>query len=258
MSVRELFDLSGRVAVVTGGSRGLGVQIAEALAEQGAALVLIARKREMLEAVKGQLERFGVPVHAVPYDLARREGIPGLVGEILAQVGRIDILINNAGATWGAPAEAYPAEAWDKVIGLNLTALFALSQAVVKQAMIPHRRGVIVNVASVAGLQANPPQMAGTAAYNASKGGVLALTRALAAEWARYGVRVNALAPGFFPTKMTAATLERAQGAIEAATPLGRVGGAEDLKGAALLLASDASAFITGQLIVVDGGASIV
>lgn len=258
MSVRELFDLSGRVAVVTGGSRGLGVQIAEALAEQGAALVLIARKREMLEAVKGQLERFGVPVHTVPYDLARREGIPELVGEILAQVGRIDILINNAGATWGAPAEAYPAEAWDKVIGLNLTALFALSQAVVKQAMIPHRRGVIVNVASVAGLRANPPQMAGTAAYNASKGGVLALTRALAAEWARYGVRVNALAPGFFPTKMTAATLERAQGAIEAATPLGRVGGAEDLKGAALLLASDASAFITGQLIVVDGGASIV
>jgi gluconate 5-dehydrogenase len=258
MSVRKLFDLTGRVALITGGSRGLGLQIAEALAEQGASLVLIARKAEQLAEAKAHLSPYGVAVHTIAHNLSHVGSIPELVTGLLEQTERIDILVNNAGATWGAAAEGYPAEAWDKVITLNLTALFSLTQAVARQSMIPRQTGAIVNVASVAGLQGNHPQMMGTVAYNTSKGGLIALTRALAAEWAKYGIRVNALAPGFFPTKMTTGTLEKAQRAIEAATPLGRVGGPEDLKGAALLLASDASAFITGQVIVVDGGVSVI
>lgn len=257
MGIQKLFDLSGRVALITGGSRGLGLQIAEALAEQGASLVLIARKAQQLEAARAQLSHY-TTVHTVAHNLSQIDTIPKLVTGILNQTKTIDILVNNAGATWGAPAESYPTDAWDKVITLNLTALFTLTQEVARQSMIPRKDGAIVNIASVAGLQGNHPQMMGTVAYNTSKGGLLAMTRALAAEWARYGIRVNALAPGFFPTRMTAGTLEKAQSAIEAVTPLGRVGGPEDLKGAALLLASDASAFITGQMIVVDGGISAI
>jgi NAD(P)-dependent dehydrogenase (short-subunit alcohol dehydrogenase family) len=258
MSIQTLLNLSGRVALITGGSRGLGLQIAEALAEQGATLVLTARKAEQLEEAKAHLSHYDTIVHTISHNLSQVDTIPELVTGILKQTKTIDILVNNAGATWGAPAESYPADAWDKVITLNLTALFALTQEVARQTMIPCKAGAIVNVASVAGLQGNHPQMMGTVAYNTSKGGLIAMTRALAAEWARYGVRVNALAPGFFPTRMTAGTLEKAQSAIEAVTPLGRVGGPEDLKGAALLLASDASAFITGQVIVVDGGISVI
>lgn len=258
MSIRELFDLSGRAALITGGSRGLGLQIAEALAEQGATLILTARKAEQLEAAKAHLSVYGTAVHTIPHNLSQLDTIPELVARILEQTDTINILVNNAGATWGAPAEDYPADAWDKILTLNLTALFTLTQEVARQSMIPRQAGAIVNVASVAGLQGNHPQMMGTVAYNTSKGGLIAMTRALAAEWARYGIRVNALAPGFFPTRMTAGTLEKAQNAIEAVTPLGRIGGPEDLKGAALLLASDASAFITGQVIVVDGGISAI
>ena len=253
-----MFDLRGRVALVTGGSRGLGLQIAEAYAEQGARLVIVARKREQLEEAKTRLERYGTEVLSVAADLSKAENISAFVDEVMATWGRIDILVNNAGATWGAPAEEHPLEAWQKVIDLNLTGTFLLSQAVAKAAMIPERRGVIVNVASVAGLKGNNPAMMGTVAYNASKGGVVNMTRALAAEWAKYNVRVNAVAPGYFPTKMTRGTLDAAQDLIEAATPLGRVGGPEDLKGAALLLGSDASAFMTGQIIAVDGGVTAV
>ena len=258
MSVKDLFDLTGRVAVVTGGSRGLGLQIAEAYAEQGARLVIVARKQEALEKAEAHLRTFGTEVKSVAADLSEPRSISAFVDEVMATWGRVDVLVNNAGATWGAPAEEHPLEAWHKVISLNLTGTFLLSQAVAKTAMIPERRGAIVNVASVAGLKGNNPAMTGTVAYNASKGGVVNMTRALAAEWAKYGVRVNALAPGYFLTKMTRGTLEAAQDLIEAATPLGRVGGPEDLKGAALLLASDASAFMTGQTVAVDGGVTAV
>ncbi len=258
MSIKDLFDLRGRVALVTGGSRGLGLQIAEAYAEQGARLVIVARKREQLEEAKNELEGYGAEVRSVAADLSKPETIHAFVDEVMATWGRVDILVNNAGATWGAPAEEHPLEAWQKVLDLNLTGTFLLSQAVARVAMIPEKRGVIVNVASVAGLKGNNPAMTGTVAYNTSKGGVVNMTRALAAEWAKYNVRVNALAPGYFPTKMTRGTLEAAQDLIEAATPLGRVGGPEDLKGAALLLGSDASAFMTGQTIAVDGGVTAV
>ena len=258
MSIQDLFSLQDRVAVVTGGSRGLGLQIAEAYAEQGARLALVARKRAQLEEAQASLEALGAEVLTVDADLSEPDNIVSFVEEVMGVWNRIDILVNNAGATWGAPAEAHPLDAWHKVMNLNLTSTFLLSQKVAQAAMIPPERGVIVNVASVAGLRGNPPEMTGTLAYNTSKGGLVNMTRALASEWAKYNVRVNALAPGYFPTKMTRGTLQTAQDRIEAATPLGRVGGPEDLKGAALLLGSDASSFITGQIIAVDGGVTAI
>ena len=258
MSVKSLFNLQGRVAVVTGGSRGLGLQIAEAYAEQGARLALVARKRAQLEEAQASLESLGAEVLTVAADLSEPSNIVSFVEEVMGTWNRIDILVNNAGATWGAPAEEHPLDAWRKVMNLNLTSAFLLSQKVAQAAMIPPERGVIVNVASVAGLRGNPSEMTGTLAYNTSKGGLVNMTRALASEWAKYNIRVNALAPGYFPTKMTRGTLQAAQDRTEAATPLGRVGGPEDLKGVALLLGSDASAFMTGQVIAVDGGVTAI
>ncbi|MCA9839123.1 MAG: SDR family oxidoreductase [Trueperaceae bacterium] len=258
MSVKELFDLQDRVAIITGGSRGLGLQIAEAYAEQGAKLVLSARKIEGLEAAQAHLKKGGAEVFISARDLSEPENSSAFVEEVLAHFGQIDILVNNAGATWGAPAEEHPLEAWHKVMDLNVTGAFLLAQAVAKASMIPRRQGAIVNVASVAGLKGNSHKMRGTIAYNTAKGALVNMTRALASEWAKYGIRVNALAPGYFPTKMTRGTLEAYQAFIEAETPLGRVGGPEDLKGAAVLLASDASAFMTGQIIAVDGGMTAI
>lgn len=254
MDVRELFDLTGRTAIVTGGSRGLGMQIAEALGEQGARLVLTARKRDQLDEAAQTLRAEGIEVMVVPCDLSQPDGVDAFVSDVLDRHDTVDILVNNAGATWGAPAEEHPMEAWHKVIDLNLTATFQLTQRVAAATMLPRGRGRVINVASVAGMRGNHPDMMGTIAYNTSKGGVIAMTRALAVEWARRGVTVNAIAPGYFPTKMTRGTLEYAQELIEQVTPLGRVGGPEDLKGVAVLLASDASAYITGQTIAVDGG----
>lgn len=254
MGVKELFDLDGRTAVVTGGSRGLGLQIAEVLGEQGAHLVLTARKADQLEEAAGALQEQGIAVTVLPSDLSQPDALDAFVSQVLDRHDGVDILVNNAGATWGAPAEEHPMEAWNKVMDLNVTATFALTQRIAAASMIPRRRGRIVNVASVAGMRGNHPEMMGTIAYNTSKGGVIAMTRALAVEWARHNITVNAIAPGYFPTKMTRGTLEYAQELIERETPLGRTGGAQDLKGVALLLASDASAYITGQTIAVDGG----
>jgi len=258
MHVRELFDLRGRVALVTGGSRGLGHQIAEALGEAGARIAITARKRPELEQACERLAAQGIEATPWACDLGRREEVLPLVDSVLEACGRVDILVNNAGATWGAPAEDHPLEAWDKLVALNLTANFLLSQAIAKRSMIPARWGRIVNVASIAGLTASDPRYVRTAAYNATKHGVVGLTRQLAAEWGEHGITVNAICPGFFPSRMTRATLASAGEEIRRATPTRRLGGEDDLKGLALLLSSEAGRHITGQAIAVDGGASIV
>jgi gluconate 5-dehydrogenase len=254
MGVKELLDLSGRTALVTGGSRGLGLQIAEALVEMGAKVAITARKKDELDSALSRLKEG----KAFVSDIGKREAIAPLVDDVVKQCGRIDILVNNAGATWGAPAEEHPLDAWDKLVNVNLTGLFLLSQRVAKQCMIPAQWGRIVNVASIAGLLGQDPRFAPTAAYTATKHGVVGLTRQLAAEWGKYGITVNAICPGFFPSKMTRATLATTGELVKEWTPTRRLGGDEDLKGLAVLLASVASRHITGQAIAVDGGASAI
>lgn len=258
-TVQELFSLQGRTAVVTGGSRGLGLQIAEALGEQGARVLVAARKQAELDAAVAHLAGRGIDAVGMPVDLADAGAVTPFVDAALGRLGRIDILVNNAGATWGAPAEDYPLDAWDKVMDLNVRSVFLLAQAVGKRAMIPAGAGRIVNVASIAGLAGNPPGTMQTIAYNTSKAALINFTRALAGEWGRHGITVNAIAPGFFPSKMTQGLLD-ALGADKLArgAPLNRLGDDEDLKGAVALFASDAGKHITGQVLAVDGGVSAV
>jgi len=256
MGVRESFELKGRVALVTGGSRGLGLQIAQGLGEMGARIALSARKPAELAAAKSQLASRGIETLTVVNDLTKSDQVPMLVEAVAAEYGAIDILVNNAGTSWGAPAEQHPIDAWNKVMALNATSVLALSQAVANRCFIPRRSGNIIVVASVAALRIGAQMKA--AAYYASKAAALHLTRALAAEWGPYGIRVNAICPGFFPSKMSSGLLETIAPAMIERTPLGRLGGDTDLQGAAVYLASDASRHVTGQYIAVDGGASIV
>ena len=258
MSVKKLFDLSGRTAIITGGSRGLGLQIAEALGEMGARLALTARKQNELDQAVAHLAKQGVEAHAFACDLGKRDTIPGVFDRMLAKLGRVDILVNNAGAVWVAPAEDHPLEAWDKLVNLNLVGSFVMSQQAAKKAMIPAKWGRIINVASTAGLSASDPAVVRTVSYNATKHGVVGMTRQLAAEWGAHGITVNAICPGFFPSKMTQVMLDATGTIVLKGTPTGRLGGPEDLKGLAVLLASEASRHITGQAIAVDGGAMII
>jgi gluconate 5-dehydrogenase len=258
-TIQQLFDLTGKTALVTGSSRGLGLQIAQALGEQGAKIVLTSRKQADLDEAVGLLKQRGIEATAVAADVSQESAIAPLVAEAIKRLGHIDILVNNAGATWGAPAEDHPLEAWDKVMNLNVRSIFLMSQAVAKQSMIPRKYGRIVNVASIAGLAGNGPDSMQTIAYNTSKGAVVNFTRTLAGEWGRYGITVNALAPGFFPSKMTKGVLEQfGTNKLAQRAPLQRIGDDEDLKGAALLFASDAGKHITGQILAVDGGVSAV
>ncbi|HEX2651517.1 MAG TPA: SDR family oxidoreductase [Burkholderiales bacterium] len=258
MSVKRLFDLSGRAAIVTGGSRGLGLQIAEALGEMGAKVAITARKQDELDHAAEHLGKQGITAHAFACDVGKRETLPAAFDRMLAKLGRVDILVNNAGAVWGAPAEDHPLEAWDKLISLNLLGTFILSQQAAKKAMIPAKSGRIINVASTAGLYASDPAVVRTVSYNATKHGVVGLTKQLAAEWGEHGITVNAICPGFFPSKLTRATLDAFGETMRKATPTRRLGGPEDLKGLAVLLASDASRHITGEAISVDGGAMLI
>jgi NAD(P)-dependent dehydrogenase (short-subunit alcohol dehydrogenase family) len=258
MSVKNLFQLDGKVALVTGGSRGLGLQMAEALGEMGCKLVITARKADELAEAKAHLEAQGVKdVLAIPNDLQKFDQIPGLVTQVLEKFGQIDILLNNAGANWATPAEDYPDEAWNKVMNLNVNANFFLSREVAKRSMIPRKSGKIINLASVAGLKGSGPGVT-MVAYHTSKGAAINLTRTLASEWGQHGINVNAICPGFFPTKMTDGLLDKIGDAVTSRTPLRRLGGDEDLKGAVVFFASEASRHITGQALAVDGGSSII
>ena len=258
MKTLELLSLKGKTALVTGGSRGLGLQMAEALGEMGARLALTARKKDELDEAVAALKKKEIEATAYVCDIGRREAIAPMAEAVLAKLGRVDILVNNAGATWGAPAEDHPLEAWDKLVNVNLTGAFILAQIIGKRSMIPARWGRIVNVASIAGLMGQDTRIVRTIAYNATKGGLVNFTRALAAEWGQHGITVNAICPGFFPSKMTRATLGTTGELIRDWTPTKRLGNDEDLKGLVVLLASEASRHITGQAIAVDGGATII
>jgi NAD(P)-dependent dehydrogenase (short-subunit alcohol dehydrogenase family) len=258
MSVKKLLDLSGKVALITGGSRGLGLQIAEALGEMGAQLALTARKKDELDQAVSHLQKLGVKATPFVCDIGKREQIAPLAEQVIKLFGKTDILVNNAGATWGAPAETHPLDAWDKLVNVNLSGLFALTQSIARKSMIPAKWGRVINVASIAGLMGQDPRFAATAAYTATKHGVVGLTRQLAAEWGVHGITVNAICPGFFPSKMTRGVLDKISASIIELTPNRRLGGEEDLKGLAVLLASDASRHITGQAIAVDGGMTVV
>ncbi len=248
----KLFDLSGRVAIVTGGSIGLGRQMAQGLAEMGANIVLCARKKERCEQASKELQQLGVKSLALGCDVKNPEQVHDVVETTLAQFGHLDILINNAGTSWGASVEEMRLEHWNKVIETNLTGTFLFSQAAGKY-LVAQRRGKIINIASVAGLQGAPPEFQAIG-YHASKGGVIAFTKDLACKWGVHNIQVNAIAPGWFPTHMSEIVIERNRETFLKKIPLRRFGGEDDLKGAAVYLASDASNFVTGHVLVVDGG----
>jgi gluconate 5-dehydrogenase len=258
MGVLDTFRLDSKVALVTGGSRGLGLQIAEALGEAGAAVAITARRAEGLAQAVKHLESSGIRAMSVTCDIAHNDQVEAAVGQVIDQFGQIDVLVNNAGATWGAPFAELPFEAWDKVIRTNVDGTYFVSRAVGLHMIERGQGGRIINIASVAGLRGSDPSVMPTLPYNTSKGAVVNFTRALAATLAEHNITVNCICPGFFPTRMTAATLERSGERIIAGTPLGRIGGDQDLKGIAVLFASAASAFITGQVIAVDGGATAI
>ncbi|MDQ0190287.1 SDR family oxidoreductase [Alicyclobacillus cycloheptanicus] len=253
MNVLDLFRLDGKVAIITGGGRGLGEQIAQAYTEAGAKVVLCSRRVENCEKVVEELKAQGADAYALALDVTDPASIEEAVAKSIEHYGRVDILVNNSGTSWGAPALEMPYDAWMKVIQTNLTGTFLMSQAVAKH-MKEQGGGKIVNIASVAGLRGSFPEALDAVGYSASKGGVISLTKDLAVKWARYNIYVNAIAPGFFPTKMTKEVLAKGGDAITMFTPLRRVGGERDLQGAALYFASDASNFVTGQILAVDGG----
>ncbi|MFO1211878.1 MAG: SDR family oxidoreductase [Paenacidovorax caeni] len=255
-SVQQLFDLTGQTALVTGGSRGLGLQMAQALGEAGARVMLTSRKAADLEQAAAELQAQGIDAHWIAADCAKEEDIARLASETLQRMGHVDILVNNAGASWGAPAEDHPLAAWDKVMNLNVRGYFLLSQAIAKHSMIPRQSGRIINIASIAGLGGNPVGMK-TIAYNTSKGAVLNFTRALAGEWGVHGITVNAICPGFFRTKMAEVLIDTlGEDEMKRHAPLRRLGDDEDLKGITMLYASAAGKHITGQWMAVDGGVS--
>ena len=254
-SIQELFDLTGRVAIVTGGSRGLGEEMAEGLAEAGAALMICARREQWLTPALDTFRSRGFTVEGMVCDVTVPEQVQAVVDKTLSVYGQIDILINNAGIAWAAEPDAMPLDKWQKVIDVNLTGAFLFAQAAGRE-MLKREYGRIINVSSIAGLHAavHGPHYA---PYAASKAGLMGLTRELAASWGRHNIRVNAIAPGFFHSRLADPVLPLVEPAIEASSPIPRIGAEGELKGVCVFLASDASNYITGQTIVVDGGRTI-
>ena len=255
MIVPELFDLSGRVAIVTGGSMGLGRQMAQGLAEAGANLVLCARKKERCEKAAAEIKELGVKALALGCDVAQPDDVRNLIETTVREFGTVDFLVNNAGISWGAPPETMRLEDWEKVIRTNVTGSFLCAQAA-GNVMIRRRRGKIINIASVAGLGGASAKIVEATGYHASKGAVIAMTWDLACKWAPHNIQVNAIAPGWFPTHMSQGVLDHRRESILRAIPQGRLGGEDDMKGAVVYLASDASAYVSGHVLVVDGGQS--
>ncbi|MYL40067.1 SDR family oxidoreductase [Virgibacillus salexigens] len=256
MSVTELFNLAGKTAIITGGGRGLGAHIAEAYAESGANVILCSRKIDACKEKSEELmQRFDIDALACECDISKQEDVKKVVEATVEHFGRIDILVNNSGATWGAPVIEMPFEAWEKVINVNITGTYLMSLEVGK-IMIQQKQGKIINLASVAGFGGSDPTVMNTIGYNTSKGAVMTFTKDLAVKWGKYNIKVNAIAPGFFPTKMSKGLLDKGGDKILAGTPLNRFGKDEDIKGAALFLASRASDFVTGDILRVDGGSS--
>ncbi|WP_342537758.1 SDR family oxidoreductase [Sporosarcina sp. FSL K6-1540] len=255
MTVLDLFRLTGKTAIVTGGGRGLGAQIAKGFAEAGANVVLCSRNIEACIEMSKELEALGVRSIGLACDVTNQQDVKKVVEETMKIFGTIDILVNNSGATWGAPVVDMPYEAWKKVMDVNVNGTFLMSQEVGK-IMIEQENGKIINIASVAGLGGTHPSFMDTIGYNTSKGAVITFTKDLAAKWGQHNINVNAIAPGFFPTKMSKVTIEQGHEYILNSTPLNRLGSEEDLKGVALFLASKASDYMTGDILLVDGGMS--
>jgi NAD(P)-dependent dehydrogenase (short-subunit alcohol dehydrogenase family) len=253
MNVREMFDLNGKVAIVTGGGRGIGLKMAEGLAEVGANIVLCSRKVENCQKGAKDLAKLGVKTLAMACDVKSPAGIQSVVDKTLEEFGRLDILVNNSGVTWGGPAEDYSLEGWEKVMDTNMTGAFLFSQ-MAGRAMIRQKSGSIINIASVMGVIGTESDAADAIAYSASKGALISFTKDLAAKWAKYNIRVNAIAPGWFPTDMTKWALDHNGKKILSHVPMGRFGEAEELKGAVVYLASEASRYVTGIVLPVDGG----
>ena len=253
--IKELFDLSGKTALVTGGSRGLGVEMAEALAEAGANLMLCARREEWLNETVKQFRANNFTAEGKVCDVSNAEDVQAVVDETVAKFGKVDILINNAGISWGAMPEDMPLAQWQKVLDVNLTGCFLMAQAVGRE-MLKQQSGSIINIASIAGLSssANGPFYAG---YVASKAGLIGLTRELAASWGRKGIRVNAIAPGFFHSRLADKVIDIYERSIQENNIIPRIGEMGELKGITVFLASDASSYITGQTIAVDGGMTV-
>ncbi|MFC3041859.1 SDR family oxidoreductase [Virgibacillus xinjiangensis] len=255
MHVKDLFDLSGKTAIVTGGGRGLGQQIAEGFAEAGARVVVCSRKEENCKEVSEALKKKGAESLAVACDVTDPDDVQRVIDRTVEEFGTIDILVNNSGTSWGAPVDEMPLEAFQKVLNVNVTGTFLMSQAA-GRVMTEQKSGKIINIASTAGLTGSDPRFMDAIGYNSSKGAVITFTKDLAVKWGPRGIHVNAIAPGFFPTKMSKVLLEKGGDKILEGTPLRKFGGEDDLKGVALFLATAASNHITGETIVVDGGSN--
>jgi NAD(P)-dependent dehydrogenase (short-subunit alcohol dehydrogenase family) len=255
-SIKKLFDLTGQLAIVTGGATGIGVQMAYALGEAGANLVIAARKIDRcIEVAKKMQDELGIKVLPARVDVRKPQEIDALYDVVMKEFGKVDILVNNSGATWGAPSLEYPLDGWQKVIDTNLTGswLMALKAG---QVMVKQNYGRIINISSTAGLFGSPPEILDTVSYHASKAAIIGLTKDLAVKWARYSITVNSIAPGFFPSKMTNETLEKVGDKILDTIPLKRFGGEDELKAAILFLSSPGASYCTGVVLPVDGGMS--